>query len=290
MDFKKQQEMMATDINLTIGILAIQGAVQEHIDCVKKLGCDTKSIRSPKDMDDIDGIILPGGESTAMAIVGEANGLFPALKSWVNAKKPIWGTCAGMILLSDYAIKQANGGQSLVGGLDVQVCRNYFGSQIYSCEVEITIDSTLFQACNINSPQHGNGINNSNDAKNNNIDNQLNPYQAIFIRAPAILKVGPEVIVLASIDATPHISAIEEVQKLLLPLANDNNSNNDHDNNNDNNKSEIIEQKSKRVKIGNDNEYENKSNKFKVIVAVQQGQILATAFHPELTQDLRWHE
>ena len=65
-----------------------------------------------------------------MSIVGESNGLFKKLKTWVQEGKPIWGTCAGMILLSDHAIKKAESGQSLVGGLDVYVCRNYFGSQV----------------------------------------------------------------------------------------------------------------------------------------------------------------
>jgi pyridoxal 5'-phosphate synthase pdxT subunit len=65
-----------------------------------------------------------------MAIIGEKRGLFPALKAWVQAGKPIWGTCAGMILLSEHAIKQCEGGQALLGGLHVEVCRNYFGSQV----------------------------------------------------------------------------------------------------------------------------------------------------------------
>lgn len=79
-----------------------------------------------------------------MAIVGEECGLFDALKKWVQSGKPVWGTCAGMILLSDHAIKKAKCGQTLVGGLDCHVCRNYFGSQIQSCELELNLDSSLF--------------------------------------------------------------------------------------------------------------------------------------------------
>jgi glutamine amidotransferase PdxT len=71
-----------------------------------------------------------GGESTAMAIVGERHGIFPKLKAFVQGGKPIWGTCAGMILLSNRAIMQKAGGQPLIGGLDVEVCRNFFGSQV----------------------------------------------------------------------------------------------------------------------------------------------------------------
>jgi pyridoxal 5'-phosphate synthase pdxT subunit len=114
----------------TIGILAIQGAVEEHCTMIEKLGAKSKEIKFPHHIEGCDGIILPGGESTAMAIVGEKDGVFPALREWVKAKKPIWGTCAGMILLSNTAVKQKEGGQALVGGLDVELCRNFFGSQI----------------------------------------------------------------------------------------------------------------------------------------------------------------
>ena len=124
---------------MKIGVLAIQGAVEEHIDAVKAVGAEAISVRNPQDFEGLDGIILPGGESTTMSIVGEKNGLFPILKTWVNDKKPIWGTCAGMILLSNTAIKKAESGQSLVGGLDVHVCRNYFGSQVMKC-VTLTCD------------------------------------------------------------------------------------------------------------------------------------------------------
>jgi len=88
-------------------------------------------VRLPEDLEkDLDGLIIPGGESTAMAIVGERHGIFPKLKAFVQGGKPVWGTCAGMILLSNKAVMQKDGGQPLIGGLDVEVCRNYFGSQV----------------------------------------------------------------------------------------------------------------------------------------------------------------
>lgn len=207
-----------------IGVLAIQGAVSEHVACIEKLGYSCRQIRRADEFAEIDGLILPGGESTTMAIVCEESGLFPALRKWVHDKRPTYGTCAGMILLSDHAIKTADGGQSLLGGLDVHVCRNYFGSQIYSTKVDIEAAG------------------------------QATTFPAVFIRAPAILQVGPEVQVLAKMTAAPHKSARKDVLNLLGLDPN-----------------ELAET-------------------FEVNVAVRQHNILATAFHPELTSDLRWHQ
>lgn len=233
-----------------IGVLAIQGAVEEHMKCIERIGATSKEIRNPIDMENVDGIILPGGESTAMAIVGEKCGLFPALKEWVACKKPIWGTCAGMILLSDHAIKQKEGGQSLVGGLDVHVCRNYFGSQIYSSILPIDVLSPT--------PVDEEQTNDTNHSLCST------PCSGVFIRAPAILKVGKDVQVLATMLSKPHTSAVDEVVRLLAEVN--------------------INSVSINTKTD-----DTGSGKFNVAVAVQQDNILATAFHPELTEDLRWH-
>lgn len=227
---------------LLIGVLGIQGAVSEHISMVTQLGHVGKVVKYPKDFDDLDGLILPGGESTTMAIVCEECGLFPALRKWVHNKRPTYGTCAGMILLSDHAIKTADGGQSLVGGLDVHVCRNFFGSQIYSTTVEVKPSSPA--------------------ALEGAEDKQTFP--AVFIRAPAILKVGPQVEVLATMSAHPHRNARRDVIQL-------------------------IGQDPEEEQDGGIRRCDNSSEKFDVIIAVRQGHILATAFHPELTKDLRWH-
>lgn len=220
---------------VTIGVLAIQGAVEEHINMIEGIGCKGKEIRNPQDIEGVDGIILPGGESTAMSIIGEENGLFTALKSFVQTNKPIWGTCAGMILLSDHACNKARCGQSLVGGLDVQVCRNYFGSQIHSCVLSVSIPEGVFTK------------------------DDDTPFSAVFIRAPAILKIGKDVTVLGTLRARPHLSAVTEVESILSlpPLA--------------------------------PTDEGAVPREIDVYVAVQQGNILATAFHPELTKDLRWH-
>eukprot|EP01031_Cornospumella_fuschlensis_P030275 gene30275-36584_t len=231
--------MTSTSSSCVIGILALQGAVEEHSICVSKLGCTAKEIRVPEDLEGVDGLIFPGGESTAMAIVGEKCGLFPRLKDWVQTKKPVWGTCAGMILLSDHAIKQKEGGQALIGGLDVTVCRNYFGSQLYSREMQIAVDPSVFSSCA------------------SEVD-MSQAFNAVFIRAPAILKTGPSVEVLATLSAKPHTSALAEVLATLSPDPS--------------------------------SEDRSPNGEFQVIVAVRQGNILATAFHPELTSDLRWHK
>lgn len=183
-------------------MLALQGAFIEHAAMLRNLGADVVEVRKPQQLADVDGLVMPGGESTTMGLVAERWGLVEPLRAWVRAGKPVWGTCAGMILLADHAVGQKQGGQPLIGGLDVAVNRNYFGRQNQSFEV--LLDAPVL-----------------GDA----------PFRAVFIRAPAILEAGPAVQVLA--EAPGHGE--------------------------------------------------------QVIVAVRQGPILATAFHPELTDDARWH-
>lgn len=211
-----------------------------------------------------------------MAIIGERWGLFSLLKEWVAAKKPIWGTCAGMLLLSDHTIRQGAGSESIVGGLDVRVCRNFFGSQIYSFQVSISIDP---------------------DATGDLIrgfDESSGKCSAVFIRAPAILSVGPDVTVLARIIAKPHASIRDDVLRLLETAKGSEGS-----------IASIVDSiseitldseqpKSKRRRLStiipsSDLMQDDNESSFDVFVAVQQGNILATAFHPELTDDLRWH-
>lgn len=244
-----------------IGILAIQGAVKEHVEAISISGAETIEIRQAHQITaDLDGIILPGGESTTMAIVGERWGLFPLLKEWVQLGKPIWGTCAGMILLSDHAIKQQNGGQSLVGGLDVHVCRNYFGSQIHSRSLTLQLPEEMMSiSANSNTTT-------ITAAEKSNCD-------AVFIRAPAILTIGPAVKTLATIRAAPCKAAHDEVYRLLFGDSVE--------------KEDDASISRKRARMEGTDEPEEE--KLEVRVAVRQGNILATAFHPELTSDRRWH-
>ena len=186
----------------TIGILALQGAFAEHAAMIRQVGAQAVEVRKPAQLLGLDGLILPGGESTTMGLIAERQGMVAPLRIWVHGGRPTWGTCAGMILLADRVTDQKAGGQPLIGGLDVTVNRNYFGRQTESFEALL------------DAPQLGE-----------------EPFHAVFIRAPAIVECGPTVTVLASV---PGRGA-------------------------------------------------------GVVVAVRQGKILATAFHPELTNDLRWH-
>ena len=188
---------------LKIGVLALQGAFIEHIGMLRRLGVEAVEVRKPEQLADLDGLISPGGESTTMGLVAERWGLVEPLRAWVEAGKPVWGTCAGMILLAERAVGQKQGGQPLLGGLDVTVNRNYFGRQVDSFETDLHV------------PLWG-------DA----------PFHAIFIRAPAIVEIGV---------------TVEPLARVTTPTGET------------------------------------------VIAAARQQNLLATAFHPELTTDTRWH-
>lgn len=210
-----------------VGVLALQGSFNEHIAVLRRLGVKGVEIRKPEQLLTINSLIIPGGESTTMAKLAEYFNLFPALREFVQMGKPVWGTCAGLIFLADKATGQKTGGQELVGGLDCTVHRNFFGSQIQSFETELAVPELVSK------------------------EGGPETFRGVFIRAPAILDVGPEVQVLAD-----------------YPVPSDKKSSSD---------SSVEDKK------------ENADEKSKVIVAVRQGNILATAFHPELTADTRWH-
>ena len=182
--------------DLTIGVLALQGAFVEHIRAVEALGARAREVRLPADLEGLDGLIIPGGESTTIGKLLVAFELLEPLRAWVREGRPVYGTCAGTILLA-----RDIGGldQPLIGTLDIAVQRNAFGRQLQSFEADLEVPALGSE-----------------------------PFPAIFIRAPAIRGVGPEVDVLA------------------------------------------------RLPDGR-------------IVAAEHGSILVTCFHPELTDDLRFH-
>ncbi|WP_035350456.1 pyridoxal 5'-phosphate synthase glutaminase subunit PdxT [Edaphobacter aggregans] len=154
---------------LTIGVLALQGAYQAHDLTLCKLGAHTRLVRLPTDLEGIDGLVMPGGESTTMLKFLEQRGFFDLLKDFVH-KTPTFGTCAGVILL---ATDVTNPVQRSLGALDVTVERNSYGRQI---------DSTILNA-----------------------DSKLpgGPLEMIFIRAPRITRTGPAVETLATRDSDP---------------------------------------------------------------------------------------
>jgi pyridoxal 5'-phosphate synthase pdxT subunit len=186
----------------TIGVLALQGDVREHLRALTSCGAETRVVRRSEELEGIDGLVLPGGESTTMWRLARSFDLLEPLRKRVGAGLPAYGSCAGMIMLAD-RIADGAAGQETIGGIDMLVRRNAFGRQVDSFESDIAIA----------------GLGTA-------------PYHAVFIRAPWVEAVGAGVEVLA------------------------------------------------RTELG-----ESAGR----IVAVQQGNLMATAFHPELTGDYRVH-
>jgi 5'-phosphate synthase pdxT subunit len=181
-----------------IGVLALQGATEPHLQALQVLGCSTRAVLTPADLAEVDAIVLPGGESTTMAKLLDANGLRDPLQQRLDAGMPTFGTCAGLILLARDVLDGRTDQRSF-GLLDLAVRRNAFGRQLASFEADLSIPA-------LGAPD----------------------LHAVFIRAPWVERTGSEVEVLAEVDGHP--------------------------------------------------------------VLVRQGPVLATSFHPELTEDRRLHE
>jgi 5'-phosphate synthase pdxT subunit len=194
-----------------IGVLALQGAFIEHIKMLRSLGAEAFEVRLPQELEDVDGLIIPGGESTTIGKLVVQYNLVEPIRDMAKSGLPMWGTCAGMIMLA----RDIGGlNQPLIGVMDVKVARNAFGRQIDSFEVDIDVPALArcLALPKCQAPLQ------SNDTA----------FRAIFIRAPLIKAVGQGVEVLA------------------------------------------------RLEDG-------------TIVAARQNNLLVTAFHPELTDDLRFH-
>ncbi|HEV7186092.1 MAG: pyridoxal 5'-phosphate synthase glutaminase subunit PdxT [Leifsonia sp.] len=185
--------------NLPVGVLALQGDFREHLAVLRALGADAVPVRRPEELDRIGGLVIPGGESSVMDKLSRTFGLAEPLKAAIAGGLPVYGTCAGLIMLAD-RILDGIAGQQTLGGLDVQVRRNAFGSQLDSFETDLDI------------PVLGE-----------------DPVHAVFIRAPIVERVGENATALAS------------------------------------------------VADGR-------------VVAVEQGNLLGTSFHPEITGETRFHE
>ena len=182
---------------MKVGVLAIQGDFAEHIAVLKRLDVGTVEVRLPRDLEGVEALIMPGGESTTFSYLMDLYDLKEPIKEMAGAGIPIWGTCAGMIMMASELTEERPTPMRL---MDIQVMRNAFGRQVDSFEVDLEVLP---------------------------LGNE--PFRAVFIRAPAISRVGEDVDVLASLaDGQP--------------------------------------------------------------VAVLQRNLLATAFHPELTRDPRLHQ
>jgi 5'-phosphate synthase pdxT subunit len=158
---------------MKVGVLALQGDVREHISSLIACGVDPLAVRRPAEIAAIDALVLPGGESTTIAQLSEVFGVFDQLKDRIAQGMPVYGSCAGMILLAD-EILDAKQGQKSFGGLDITVRRNAFGRQVDSFESDIAFD-----------------------------DGSTDLVRVVFIRAPWVEKVGTGVQVLASVDSHP---------------------------------------------------------------------------------------
>jgi len=183
-----------------VGVLALQGDVAEHLRALAAVGADGVAVRRPEELDEVGGLIIPGGESTTMWKLAVAFDLMEPVSKRVMAGLPAFGCCAGMIMLADRLVDGIDGQQTF-GGIDMTVRRNAFGRQVDSFESDIELRG-------IPGPR----------------------LRAVFIRAPWVEQTGPDVEVLGTDAGTGRL------------------------------------------------------------VAVRQGALLATAFHPELTPDLRLHQ
>lgn len=120
---------------MLIGVLGLQGDYREHQLLLSDLGVQSIKVRRPSELEEIDALIIPGGESTAMSNLAKSFGLFPALRAFAKSK-PVLGTCAGLIMLSD-DVEGAIAGQEFIGGLPIKVSRNAYGGQTHSFESEV---------------------------------------------------------------------------------------------------------------------------------------------------------
>ena len=162
-------------MSVQVGVLALQGAFREHLAVLARLGVPAQPVRRPAELDEVDALVLPGGESTAMARIAAPSGLLDRVRDRVDAGMPALGTCAGLILLADRVLDPAAlAGFATVGGLDVVVRRNAYGAQLHSGEREVRLTDG-------------------------------GAMRGVFIRAPRVEQTGPQVEVLARLDDTPVV-------------------------------------------------------------------------------------
>jgi 5'-phosphate synthase pdxT subunit len=163
-----------------IGVLALQGDVAEHLRVLRELGARPVPVRRPEELDRVDGLIIPGGESTTIGKLADTFGLTEPLRKRIAGGMPVYGSCAGMIMLADRIADPADGQQSF-GGIDMTVRRNAFGRQVDSFEADLALRG-------VGGP----------------------PYRAVFIRAPWVEEAGPDVEMLATEPGSGKIVAVRQ--------------------------------------------------------------------------------
>lgn len=158
---------------MKVGVLALQGDVREHIESLRQCGVDAVAVRRASEIKDVDALVLPGGESTTIAQLAEVFGVYQLIRERIANGMPVYGSCAGMILLAE-EILDAKVGQKSFGGLEITVRRNAFGRQVDSFESDIEF-----------------------------ADGLPDLIRAVFIRAPWVEEVSDSVEILASVDSHP---------------------------------------------------------------------------------------
>ncbi|KAJ4417844.1 Senecionine N-oxygenase [Neurospora sp. IMI 360204] len=238
-----------TPQQITVGVLALQGGVIEHISLLQKAATQLSSqstesstptpqfsfiqVRTTAQLSQCDALVLPGGESTTMAIVARRLGLLDPLREFVKVqRKPTWGTCAGLVMLASAASATKQGGQELIGGLDVKVLRNRYGTQIQSFVGDLRLPFL----------------------------EEEKPFRGVFIRAPVV-----EEIISGENGEQSAGEGGDEIAKLKEKA-----------------RTEKVEVLGTYPKPQGSGEGED-------IVAVRQGNVFGTSFHPELTDDVRIH-
>ncbi|KAI9927639.1 hypothetical protein ASPWEDRAFT_118751 [Aspergillus wentii DTO 134E9] len=249
--------------SITVGVLALQGAFIEHVQLLKIAAEQGSSasqwefieVRTPQELERCDALILPGGESTTISLVAARSNMLEPLRDFVKVhRKPTWGTCAGLILLAESANKTKKGGQELIGGLDVRVNRNHFGRQAESFQAPLDLPF----------------LGSSEDTG----------FPAVFIRAPVVEKILPnqegvqideiqrdETVVAPSRQAKDQAAreAMADQVEVLASLP------------------------GRAARLASEGRNIDADKETGDIIAVRQGNVFGTSFHPELTGDARIH-
>lgn len=251
---------------VTIGVLAIQGAFLEHLTLLKKASTQLDKhnvefrfieVRTSTELCQCDALIIPGGESTTISLVAARTDLLESLRGFVKVeRKPVWGTCAGLILLAEAANSIKKGGQELIGGLDVRVNRNHFGRQIESFQTDV--DLPFLQQ----------------------VDVPSRSFPGVFIRAPVVEKILPNMEGVQTGEQEMPDSVVapskqvrdEKAQAATSQVV------------------EVMAVLPGRMRRAAEKGAEiAASDEAGDIIAVRQGNVFGTSFHPELTGDSRMH-
>ena len=174
--------------DLTVGVFALQGDVREHLAALAEADVIARPVRRPSELAEVDGLVIPGGESTTMSKLSIDFGLFDPIAERIKDGMPVYGSCAGMIMLATEVL-DGRPDQRTFAGIDMTVRRNAFGRQVDSFEASVPVSE---------------------------IDGE--PFHAVFIRAPWVERVGPDVTILGqveSVSAAPHVAATEIAGRIV---------------------------------------------------------------------------